>query len=267
MKKIVSSFWVRIKIISKFLWNHLDRLINLIVLVISMYALKIAIDANNNQVKQFDENSKSSDKLFNVQLKNSRELNDSLIAQIKSLQSITNKQLKITDEQLIISKLNYSEQTLLGRPRISIEDIKIEDTVSTTLKTITYKITYSYKNSGYRTALNLANRTFLTETDTVDYHQAKLKSISLEPMQSYRSEYVTSIKIKDSENFYILIEFSFYDEFTKRELVNFYYFHYNNHFGENDFYFCKDYEITSLRDFINRQLSFNKEPLLKNEDN
>lgn len=267
MKKIGSSFWEWIKNISKFLWNHLDRLINVIVLIISIYALKIAIEANNNQVEQFDENSKSSDKLFNVQLKNSRALNDSLVSQIKSLQSITNKQLSITDEQLNLSKQNYSEQILLGRPRITINNMKIIDTINVKTKTSTLKISYDFYNSGYRTALFLSNRTFVIEIDTlIMLVEDSYNPTSLEPAQSVHQTLYPVLRNENLENFYLFIEFSFYDEFTKREINNFYYLHYFNYLEKNDFYICEDAEKKSLRDFINRNLPKQNKPLLKNEN-
>ena len=95
-----------------------SNLINIVFLLIALFALLVSIKTLEQADKQFKLNSRSSDSLFNVQLRYSKQLNDSLISQISELQEITSKQLIITDEQLKISKETLNDQIYSGRPKI-----------------------------------------------------------------------------------------------------------------------------------------------------
>jgi ABC-type lipoprotein release transport system permease subunit len=74
-----------------FIKENISTATSLIGIIIGIVALYISILSYKNANDQFEKNSITSDSLFNVQLYNERQLNDSLIMQIRTLQK-NNKQ-------------------------------------------------------------------------------------------------------------------------------------------------------------------------------
>ena len=81
------------------------------------------------------------------------------------MQSITNKQLQVTSEQLKISSKFLSDQIYSGRPIIVVLSDKIKDTVKISDNLFKLIIQTTYKNFGRRSADKLSIRTFIVYND------------------------------------------------------------------------------------------------------
>ena len=144
--------------------------INLLTLIVAIIALFVARSTLEHADNQFKESSKSSDSLFQVQLINSKGLNDSLVKQIKGLQSITSSQLKMSGEQLKVWSELYKDQLFAGRPKIRQENITITDTDQVYDHWYSPKIAVDLINDGSRTAYNISVRAYcvnVTQNDTI----------------------------------------------------------------------------------------------------
>jgi hypothetical protein len=252
--------WVQIKSIVSFFWNHLDRLINIIVLAVSIIALWIAIKSMKNQNIQFEQNSKSSDSLFQVQLSNSRELNDSLVSQIKSLQSITNKQLGITDEQLKISKQTFNEKMYSERPILFIATPTMLDTNVVFGNEFSPIIVVKITNIGSRAAKNIEFRIFVVLDDSsirgaspdfsnIDHIEKDVTSIQY---------HKPKIPLKNKYEFYYCVDIEYYDELLGKYFYSSRYYFYQKSRNKMNFDGCTENEKSNVRKILNKELKSNK---------
>lgn len=210
----------------------------------------------NNANRQFQINLETSDSLFNIQLKNSKELNDSLINQISILQEITNKQLQITDKQLKISKQLLQDQIYSGRPIMVVLSNKIVDTIKTLDYIFSPRIVTIYKNFGKRFADNLTIRKFILTNNLSKIEtniQGKI-SLSVEPNAIRETQCMPKINKKFRDNFYYCYEFIYYDKILNQEFTQPYYFQYYKSADKYNFYNCKIEDEVKIRDSINNWL-------------
>ncbi|MGD8307105.1 MAG: hypothetical protein PVF17_10655 [Ignavibacteria bacterium] len=243
-----------IKIIGKPIFNSL---LNLVMLGVAIYALVIAIRTFDNANEQFEKNSRSSDSLFNVQLRYSKQLNDSLINQISQLQEITNSQLKITDEQLEVSKETYRNQLYTGRPKIVLLYNFIKDTSFVFNNAFSPVISTKYTNVGNRNAVNLKSRFFVVYPDFSGIRSSALfpeMTGNFEPEASSTYEFKPRIPVQYKDEFYYCVEFSYYDNILKKEFYFPYYFHYYKNRNEYNFYDCEDNVKPKIKNTINNIL-------------
>lgn len=121
LKRFILSIWYKLRSFVIVLERPIiNTSLNLIMLFVTIITLTVAIKTLDNADKQFQENSHSSDSLFNIQLDFSKKLNDSLINQIGLLQKLTNNQISITDRQLKVWE-KIAKEEYDRRPKLSIQ--------------------------------------------------------------------------------------------------------------------------------------------------
>lgn len=254
--------------IKKFIKNIINKILNfirkrffdIVTLIISVLALWIAMITLDKSIQQFEQNATSSDSLFKVQLKNSKELNDSLIFQIKELQGITSSQLKITDQQLKISTETYREQLYSNRPKIVIIETKIIDTLYSDTNFCPI-ITLDLKNIGKRYAFKTKQRNILIYSDFSGFKWANINyedsSFIVEPesgVSHYTRYFQPIIPAIHKDEFFFLVEIKYTDKELNQEFVQYYYYRYDNMMGKYGFYFCKTKDEIKLRKYVNNLL-------------
>ncbi len=220
------------KIIKK-LYQYIKRIdINISVAVASLFISYKACEISQNTLDhadtQFKQNSKSSDSLFNVQLNHSRELNNSLIKQIKDLQDITQKQLTITNEQLVISKETLNEQIYSSRPKIIEVSSSLLDTSNVFGDIYSPKTSTIFKNNGQRFALKFIVRAFVIYNDFKEVRNGltgKQSSI-IETNGEKEFNFLPRIPVQFRYNFYYVYDISYYDDALKRTFTQSYFNHY-----------------------------------------
>jgi hypothetical protein len=194
---IIKWTYKGIKKIIIFLWNNLPN-------IIALTALYISIKAMNNANYQFKENSISSDSLFNVQLKNERILNDSLVRQIKELQIITSKQLELSKQSLT----DYIEAR---RARLYIGNTKITQKDSINKYQYQIKINTVFFNTGDREAININYRIAILDAkkNVLTHTQSHLATIA---PGTDGGIYITSIiSPTNLRKFYLYLFYSYSD--------------------------------------------------------
>jgi hypothetical protein len=241
------------------------RFFDIMALILAVLAVWVSIITLDRSVEQFQQNANSSDSLFKMQLKNSKELNDSLISQIITLQNITNNQLIITDQQLNISKDIYQDQLYSRRPVITVTSVDIADTNVYYQGRFAPVISVHYKNIGQRNAYNSSHRHFI---EYIDYSNgqwinADFKDLSEidEPNVESSTLYKPKIPTEQKENFFYCFEFRYIDKTLKREFIQSYYRHYLKNRDKYDFYNCNGEEKARIKANINRQLKIEYLPL------
>jgi hypothetical protein len=80
--QLKKSFWYTVRLLKNI---DLNISVAILSLFVSYLAYRISEKALSHADEQFKLNSESSDKLFRVQLKHSKDLNDNLISQIREL--------------------------------------------------------------------------------------------------------------------------------------------------------------------------------------
>jgi len=225
-------------------------------LFIAIAALYVAIESMNNANRQFQINSETSDSIFNIQLKNSKELNDSLINQISILQDITNKQLQTTDKQLKISIELLQDQIYSGRPKMVVLSNKIADTIKTLDYIFSPRIVTIYKNNGKRFANNLTIRKFIISNNLseIETNIQRKKSILVESNAIRETQSIPKINKKFRDNFYYCYEFIYYDKILNKEFTQPYYFQYYKIGGKYNFYNCEIEDEVKIKETINNWL-------------
>lgn len=240
-----------------------NSILNIVMLLVAIMALIIAIKALNNADAQFKQNSKSSDSLFNLQLKSSQKLNDSLVYQIGKLQEITNNQLKITSEQLNISLATLNDQVYSGRPKFLITNELISDTNMIYNNIYSPIITVSMKNIGRRFAYKFNYRPILVYSDYSDLRHAIRQSdtITIEPEGDISQDFKPKLNLNTRNNFYFCYELSYYDRDINKYFKQAYYKHYCKNRNDFQFLYCKNTEVVQLKKTINRYLrKYNQTP-------
>jgi hypothetical protein len=241
--------------------------INFLFTILAIYISWITL---HHADKQFELNSKSSDSLFNVQLRNSKELNESLINQIKELQNITKSQLDITDEQLGISKKTLNEQIYSGRPKIILVSVEIEDTNNIVAGVYSPKITLTLKNNGKRFALNCFTRHFTIDTNyksvsSTPINLAENNKITIESDNSASEYYLPKNSLINKNDFFYVFETNYYDDALRRKFKQTYFDHYYKTRGVIRFYICSNDEKIKVLRRLNEMLKANNEPLLSDD--
>lgn len=247
--KIFTWIFDKTKIFSRFLSNNLP-------VFVAIAALVTAIVGINNLNKQFKINSKTADSLFNMQLKHSKELNDSLINQISILQDITNKQLQITDEQLKISTENLQDQIYSGRPKIAVISNKITDTIKTLDYIFKPRIVTVFKNVGKRFANEVSIRTFtvVNNLSNIQANLDKKESFLFEPDVKKAFQAMPEFHQKYKDDFYYCYDFIYYDKILKQEFSQSYYLRYFNPGDKYHFVYCNIDETEKIKESINNWL-------------
>ena len=269
MNNLIELFWIKTKKIinvlkSIFTSPILNTIISIIALYIAYLALNLANETLENSNKQFEQNSKYSDRVFNIQLKSSKELGDSLISQIKGLQNITSKQLKITDQQLKISTETLSEQLYENRPKVIVSSIEIIDTNLYIEYKFSPLIKIGVKNIGKRTALKTHLRQFIIYSDFsgIRHHNYfPMTSIDIQPENSYVSTFKPKINYIQKDEFYFCFEINYYDEKLNKKFSMPYYYFYHQDRGEYTYSVCDDSTKNILQKKINKFAKSVDEPL------
>lgn len=259
LEKIKNIFKVLLKKLESPLFG---AFVNVVMLVIAIYALIIAKRTLDNADEQFQVNSITSDSLFNVQLSYSKKLNDSLILQISTLQKITNSQLQITNEQLKVSKEIYQDQLFSGRPIIVVKDFIISDTSLIQADLFSPKISTIYENVGKRSAIDVVFRPYIVYPDYSDFRASDFfsKSSIMEPNASHTHQYKPKIDKKYKLDFFYCFEISYYDKILDKRFNQYYYQHYRRDRNEYTFFECNKDDINKLRDYFKITLKSINEP-------
>jgi hypothetical protein len=232
-------------------------ILTIITIVFAYSSLDVSRRTLNLSVIQFQKNSNTSDSLFKYQITFSKELNDSLIRQIKKLTSITNKQLSITDRQLMVLTKTLDERIESGRPIMQALSIAISDTSS--VNRYNYKLTIrrGFKNVGQRYAINFCSRQFLILPDniTVKTQLFPKEHIDVEPEKTIDPILETEIPIIYKTNFYFCCDISYFDDVLKKNFYYTFYYQYGKVGNGYDFIYCKDDKRNELKEIINNYLT------------
>jgi len=247
--------------------TYFQTFLNILALLVAVYAVQIARKTLNETSKQFQQNMISSDSLFNLQLNHSKILNDSLIYQITELQKITNNQLKITENQLRISIQTLQEEIYSGRPKIVIQGISIADTnMVINEKIFSPLIKTQYENIGRRPAIDFVYRTFILYPDFSNARLGEKQSKNfVDPGRgSSVLNFTPKIPIAYKDDFYYCIEISYYDKELERKFHQAYYYHYYRSREGYDFFYCELEEANKIRGALNKILKRNNIELFDN---
>lgn len=255
MKKISFLIIKQTKLFLRFIINNPS-------IIVSIAAFFLAVLSYRNANWQFSENSKNSKKVYIDQLKNSKSLNDSLINQIRKLQEITNKQVKITDDQLKVSEEILLAQKYSGKPNILESDLNISDTNYRFNDLYSPTIEFKIKNVGLRYAYNIRTRNFLIYIDYSDFRIPKSTYHNfLEPSSEKIIGFQPKIDPKYKNEFYYCFDICYYDKLLKESFYQAYYYHYFRNRNNYDFYNCDSLERMSLRKYINKNSNVRKDNL------
>lgn len=240
---------IQIKCVGLFIGKHFSQIISLSAFIVSLVALKVSFMNINNANRQFKINSKASKELFNLNLNNSKALNDSLINQIAKLQLLTNKQIEITDEQLKITKSSLYDQILSKRPLIALVENFITDTNKLVGDLFAPNICTTLKNVGQRPAYEVNVFPFIITSDFSDVvkpYQNDL-SIMIEPETDYTKKWLPKFNKKYKDNFYYCYLISYYDKSTEKYFKEESFWHHYKLRGKFEFYSCSELEKSKLR--------------------
>lgn len=240
-----------------------QAIVTLLASLATILAVYLAIVAIEHADNQFTLNSESSDRLFNIQLENSKALNDSLISQVQQLQKITERQLSITDEQLGLSKRSLKNQIASGRPKLLVLGSEVPDT-SVQNGLFAPKINTRVTNNGERYALKSSMRSFLTYGDftVVLTRPADRETITYEPKSDITHTYLPKFPLKYRHDFYYVYELKYYDDALNQTFTQAYFTRYFWFRDKYEFAFCKDDEKRRLFERINAELKSKGEPPL-----
>jgi hypothetical protein len=241
----------------------------LLSLIIGASAIWIAYNGTKDSNEQFNKNTMHADSLFNTQLKNAKNLNDSLIIQIRDLQGITNKQVILTNQQLKVAKIEFQAQLYTERPLIQIAALQMKDTIFLSQDYFRPIFSTYVSNLGKRTAYNSIFREFVVLPDfsetIISPDSAQFFLTPGDIKQSFSSPLIP-FRFKD--DFYLCSEFEWYDQILKKNFIQVYYHHYYKDASTKklNFYLCNENEIQNkIRVTINKRLNFLKIPSLKKE--
>lgn len=256
-----------LKKIYTFIKKHnvfIQTCLNLFMLLLTIIAIVISIIVFNSSNKQFSENSKKSDSLFDYQLNKQKSFNDSIISNLQKIQNLTNKQNAIIDQQLSISSLLLNDQVNSGVPKFILNHIELKD------KDVKYNdinapiIYYVFKNVGNRYAYNVKVRSFAISSDFLEIR----KNDNMESSEPAGPSVIlecsllpkfTNYKIP----FYFCTEITYTDKATGKLLKNTSYKEYSKLRNILDFYDCDKLSIEKIKMTINNELKKTKNKLLE----
>ncbi len=245
-----------------------DKIIDIIAVIIALYALQIAMVEREQTQRQFEKSSKSADSLFIVQLNATKQLNQNLINEISKLQKITGNQLNITDRQLEIMRQSLKEQILSERPKLAVVESSISDTNLVITDLFSPIISTGIHNIGKRYADSLRFRPFIIDPEMMnvkDFTKDFMAHPFLEPSGVMTLSLLPKLPPKFKSEFYFCFEISYYDASTHLIFVQSYFYKYYKSRGDHKLYKCSNAEIIKLRYLINRYLESKGDILLKED--
>lgn len=243
--------------IGTFIKKH-DKLIqaglNFFMLLLTISSITISIIVFKSSNKQFDDNSKKSDSLFNVQLKNQKSFNDSIILNLQKIQNLTDKQNLIIDQQLTISTQLFHDQVNSGAPKFVISNIELNDKNVKLNDSNFPKIFAAYLNIGKRFAYNVKLKQFIILSDFSQVRSNENEpSEPTAPSASIESTFFPKFN-KFGIPFYYYAELSYLDRVTGKTTKNFYYKEFSNARNTFDFFDCNKQQIIKVKSCINDYL-------------
>jgi hypothetical protein len=243
---------------------------NIISNIIAIIALFVAMKGNSNVNEQFNINMHSSDSLFNVQLRNAKALNDSIVNEIKKLQSITNNQLKITKDQLLFSNAAYKEKLFAERPILVVPAIELDTSTVNVDGTFSPIITCQIENNGGRIAYNCNFQWYVVYKDFSGYRKRLNENtvVNLSPKVPILSESTPKIDLKQKNSFYFCFKIDYYDSLMdmKCKLIEYHHYDSNYRTSSNErskLFNCDVSERKKLKSYLNDLMKKNKEPLFE----
>lgn len=200
----------------------IQTLAGLLSIILSIVAIGIAIVAFNSSNEQFAKNSKSSDTLFQMQLKHAKEMNDSLIKQISRLQLITKNQLDVSNKQLNTTKETLKDQIMINAPEIALKGIEISDTGRVINNKFSPRLEIYFTNQGRRTAYRTVVRTFVLPEDMseVRFAQTPETILTVQKDDPNSQAILPKLDLKSKKHFYVCIEFVYFDVLTNKLYTN-----------------------------------------------
>lgn len=263
--KKTSLFFQRIPI---FLKKHnliLQIFLNISMLLISIFAIVIAVKSYKNANKQFIENSIKSDSLFKIQLANEQKINLNL----EKIQELTNHQIEIINQQLGISSKILDDQINSNRPIV----VSVEDSISDQFKIFNDQyapIIHSFcVNNGKRYAYDLKYRAFLITRDynliSTNEHY-KPEHIDIGPEVEYEWSYKPKLELdsyKFNTCFYYCYMISYIDRLTHKTYNYTSYLEYVKERGKFHFNTCKEETLEKLRNVVNKELRMENLPIIE----
>ncbi len=265
-----------VKLIQPLINKIKENAISLLSLLCAIIALYYSQKSIELSVMQFSKNSIASDSLFQVQLDNSKRLNDSLIREVSKIQEINSELHNINRLQLnSIERLNIATKKTLDniiyseRPNISNNgSLKLSD-INSDEKYIKLDI----QNIGKRTAKSIAYRKYIiSESGEIIYSDTQKNNplnISLESNQEFvlGFKFKTNLKQKKLNDFYFCYELSYLDSNLSKK---FYYTKFTKYrlnkalVDKPLFYACNTQETIKLLEIINTDLKNKKERIFSN---
>lgn len=200
----------------------IQTLAGLLSIMLSIVAIGIAIIAFNSSNEQFVKNSKSSDVLFRIQLRQAEDLNDSLVKQISRLQQITKNQLEVSNEQLTTTKETLKDQIMINAPELALKGIEISDTGKVINNKYSPRLEIFFTNQGRRAAYDAVVRTFVLPEDMseVRFAQSPETSLTIQKDDPSAQVVLPKLDIKSRTHFYLCVEFVSFDKLTSKMFTN-----------------------------------------------
>lgn len=253
--------------------NGFQNILNVSMLVTSIFAIWLANKSYTTANRQFEDNSKKSDSIFDLQYENEIMINANLekiqnktdsIFEIQS--ELTNKQISIIDQQLIVSQQILKDQIIAGAPKLINLGSKLKDRNTVFDGKYSPIITTHYKNVGNRYAFDLEIRSFYLSEDlrmTSSNIEGVITKVILGPNEEGATDHKPKLD-NPVTTFYYCFEITYLDKLTDKKyyLTTFTKFFKNR--GKENFYICDIEQEKKLRDTINFVL-FNKNLNLLNE--
>jgi hypothetical protein len=242
---------------------------NLTTVIISAVALWVSAVTLSTMNQQFRETAQSSDTLAALQLRNARELNDSLISQVKTLQGITNSQIAITSEQLLVSREIYRDQLYSGRPILAADGPALSDTNLVMNNKFAPKLTASFLNTGLREAKDVRCRLYCVPSDFAEIRwngaDSAGRSMTVSPKVTANFAFTPKIDVRFREDFFLVVEIRYYDGILKRYFCNSMFYQYKKFRNDFGFFACENPDKAKLQEIVTDFLKKSHQRLLGEE--
>jgi hypothetical protein len=227
----------------------LQNILNILMLIISIGAIVISIKSYNSANRQFEENSKKSDSLFQIQLTNEKMINTNL----EKIQELTNNQINIINQQLNISTQTLNDQINSSSPKLIILETTLEG--KTTLYNGMYApvIYTTYKNVGKRYANDVEYRPFVITNDFKVIRSGNenfASKLVLGPDQTATSLFKPKFDSPITA-FYYCVEISYLDRLTDKKNYITLFLKFVNDRGKDVFDVCSNQEKETLLSLLN----------------
>ena len=280
MKKQNSTTFIKFLNFIKKYNIELQLIVNLLMLLFTLVAIRIALTSYNSANNQFSSNSKKSDSIFKIQLNKERKAdrksdsilniqmtNELLIKEnLVKIKDQTDKQIKIIQQQVEISSNTFKDMVNSGCPVLITLNVELKDTSIYINGAYAPKVIVGIKNTGKRPADSVRLRDFIL---TNNYYLASTDCAYPEtigyfgPDEEFDHEYKP--KFDYSLPFYFCMEIAYYDKLTKRSFFHTYISEYNKSREKNGFITCQRIKIERITEVINKYLKDFKRPLLRED--